>query len=145
MLYAPSVAREGFDAHARFYAFLAQGRYDRALDLREDPKNGIGKEVFLLSSVKEAGREAVLLSIKIGNPEDPKRFQKRFRLTSAIWDDPVIQRALRQKIKMWEGAGHTGAARPRKLYPSLRKVPMHPKQDPLILHKAAKEQGNSRG
>jgi hypothetical protein len=131
MLYASSTHRAGFDAHAQFYALLAQGRYDRALALREDPKDGIGKEVFLLASVKEAGREAVLLSIRIGNPEDPKRFQKRFRLPNTIWGDSEVKHQLILKLVLWESAGHPGARRLRKLYPPLKEAPVSPRRQLL--------------
>jgi hypothetical protein len=120
MLYQKVVcdARQ-FSPHEQFYTLLRQGRYDKALEIREDPKNQIGEDVFLLKSVREAGKEAIILAAHIGNAEDAKLFQKRFFLPETIFDDSDIKHALFLKLDSWREMRHPSAPLLCELYPFL--------------------------
>ncbi len=121
MLYQKVVheARQ-FTPHEQFYALLRQGRYDKALEIREDPKNQIGEDVFLLKSVQEAGKEAIILASHIGNAEDAKVFQQRFFLPETVFDDNQVRHALFSKLDSWREMRHPSVSRLLELYSFLR-------------------------
>lgn len=94
------VHKEEGDGAASFLLLLSKKRFDKALTVQ-----GVPDEVFERPEVREAGRDAMILALNIGEPEDAWRMKEAFRLGDDVLDDEAVSAALKRKLEHYKRAG----------------------------------------
>jgi hypothetical protein len=126
MLYDKKEEERTLTPEEEFVNLLRQVRPDKARKFL--CVNKVADTVFELPEVKELVKNAVLLAVRLGNPEDARTFQRAFRAPESIWNDPLILQGLRKRLQYWEEIGHSRAKELRALYPVLCKTPVTPRR-----------------
>lgn len=112
MEHGASLREEGEDAVRSFLLLLSKKRFDQALAIE-----GIPDEVFGRPEVMKAGRDAMVLALNIGEPEDAWNMKTAFHLDDEVLKDSEVIAALERKLEHYERGGYReGAQKLRERY-----------------------------